>query len=173
MRIILLARPSKSFKSEDRISGKHAEHLWQGEITAVTDKILMARYPIPLDINVTHCLYLYSSSKRHQPETEENTSDSELRFGTVRTPASAIIEFIRSGQRAERRTSTTRRQSRFLASKHMNKKLGSTIAPAAVTPTASKVTGARRKVYVNHVLSVMRVNQCAKPKVECVRNKDN
>lgn len=115
--------------------------------------------------------------KRHppvdEPDTDEEndeTIDPELRLRTVRTAASAIAESIRSDQRAERRRSTIQRRSRFFRSKSVGKKPGSTAAPSALTP-ASKVTGARRNVYVNHALSAMEVNPDGEPKVKYVRNK--
>ena len=110
--------------------------------------------------------------KRHQPvdepdtdEENDDTIDPELRLRTVRTAASAIAESIRSEQRAERRRSMYQR-SRFFRSKPVNKK------PESVTATvASKVTGARRNIYVNHSLSAMEVDDQGEPKVRYVRNK--
>ena len=114
--------------------------------------------------------------KRHQPteditdeENDENI-DPELRLRTVRTAASAIAESIRTDQRAERRRSTIHRRSRFFRSKHADKKPESTTAASAVAP-ASKVSGARRNVYVNHPLSAMEVDHSGEPKAEYVRNK--
>ena len=114
--------------------------------------------------------------KRHQPiedhtdEENDETIDPELRLRTVRTAASAIAESIRTDQRAERRRSTIHKRSRFFRSKHADKKPESTTAASAVT-SASKVSGARRNIYVNHSLSAMEVDHSGEPKVEYVRNK--
>jgi len=116
--------------------------------------------------------------KRHQPthepdtdEENDETIDPELRLRTVRTAASAIAESIKSEQRAERRRSTMYKRSRFFRSKHVDKKSASATATSAGAPAPSKVTGARRNVYVNHPLSAMEVDHDGEPKASYVRNK--
>jgi phospholipid-translocating ATPase len=107
------------------------------------------------------------------PTDSENdeTIDPELRLRTVRTAASAIAESIRTDQRAERRRSTIHKRSRFFRSKPAEKKPDSTAVTSSAAPSASRVPGARRNVYVNHSLSAMEVDHNGEPKVEYVRNK--
>ena len=120
-----------------------------------------------------------SSFKRHQPTEEEDntdeendeTIDPELRLRTVRTAASAIAESIRTDQRAERRRSTIHKRSRFFRSKPAEKKPESSTATSAVAPATSRVSGARRNIYVNHSLSAMEVDHSGEPKVMYARNK--
>ena len=106
--------------------------------------------------------------ERDTDEENDETIDPELRLRTVRTAASAIAESIKSEQRAERRK-TMHKRSRFFRRHVPDKKPEP--APPEPTPSAHKLPGPRRNVYVNHPLSAMEVDHDGEPKARYVRNK--
>lgn len=107
-------------------------------------------------------------------EENDETIDPELRLRTVRTAHSAIMESIRSEQRAEKRKTMHKKRSRFFRFKKQQpsqQERPSTAASADVNTTTNTVPGQRRNVYVNWPLSAMEVDHDGEPVARYVRNK--